>query len=276
MGHGKCQTDEELDAVLEKVEALLPKASPERPSAGGGPMARRARAPGAARGGEGGTHDGQRRTGLHARGARPLHRRSARRRAARRPPQRPSAVVRGARQRFDLRTQRPVIVGRRYIEVYRRTAAAHDAARDTNLCRRRSERLRRLGVGGGSAAASTRGGGGGGGTSASSAFPIGGDGGGASGISTFSPSAASRTLSSNVERGRSARGRAPGGGRRRPWRGARSGRWGTCAPSRATASGTRRAPCGRTAARGATRRRQSRRGRSRSSARRTRAARSAP
>ncbi len=26
MGHGKCQTDEELDAVLEKVEALLPKA----------------------------------------------------------------------------------------------------------------------------------------------------------------------------------------------------------------------------------------------------------
>ena len=26
MGHGKCQPAEELDAVLEKVEALLPKA----------------------------------------------------------------------------------------------------------------------------------------------------------------------------------------------------------------------------------------------------------
>ena len=35
MGHGKCQTDEELDAVLEKVEALLPKAG-ERPRRGGG------------------------------------------------------------------------------------------------------------------------------------------------------------------------------------------------------------------------------------------------
>ena len=202
MGHGKCQTDEELDAVLEKVERCCQRPVSGAPR-GGGRVWRAGR--GARR--RGGTHDGQRRTGLHARGARPEHRRSAGARPAdRRNAPLPSSAALGKGLLTDTTNSNSRAALHRSVQG---TAAAHDAARDTNLCRRRSERLRRLGVGGGSAAASTRGGGGGG-TSASSAFPIGGDA-AARRASAHSRPARRRGRCRPTRRGRSARGRAPGG-----------------------------------------------------------------